>query len=74
MCALVGLQVDAIKRVRIGRLLLKGLKVGNWVALKPQQAAALFAPPEPKDAKESLGARYAPVRFGASAAANGPAR
>ena len=42
MCALVGLQVEAIKRVRIGKLQLKGLAVGNWVALKPKQAAVLF--------------------------------
>lgn len=42
MCALVGLQVDAIKRVRIGQLRLKGLQVGNWVALKPRQAGPLF--------------------------------
>ena len=42
MCALVGLRVDAIKRVRIGNLLLKGLPVGQWVRLNPPQAVSLF--------------------------------
>lgn len=42
MCAIVGLDVTAIKRVRIGRLQLKGLGVGQWVCLKPKQAGALF--------------------------------
>ena len=64
MCALVGLQVEAIKRVRIGNLRLKGLGVGNWVALKPKQAAALFQPVRPWSQQERDAARYAPVRFG----------
>ena len=68
MCALVGLKVEAIKRVRIGRLLLKGLKVGCWVSLKPKQAASLFQD-RPWETPEALAkARHAerlkPVRFG----------
>ena len=68
MCALVGLKVEAIKRVRIGRLLLKGLKVGCWVSLKPKQASSLFQD-RPWETPEALAKakhaeRYAPVRFG----------
>ena len=42
MCAEVGLQVVALKRVRIGKLRLASLAPGFWTPLKPAQAASLF--------------------------------
>lgn len=53
MCAVVGLEVAAIKRVRIGDLRLASLPVGCWSALSAANAASLIlstsarpAPPE----------------------------
>ena len=42
MLATVGLQVDAIKRVRIGKLRLASLPVGCWSSLSAAQAASMF--------------------------------
>lgn len=42
MMPIVGLQVDAIKRVRIGGLRLAGLPVGCWSPMSPAQAASLL--------------------------------
>ena len=44
MCALVGWQVTAIKRVRIGSLRLGGLAVGNWSALPEAAARDIYTP------------------------------
>ena len=43
MCAEVGLQVQALKRVRIGNLRLASLAPGFWTPLTPAQAASLFS-------------------------------
>lgn len=45
MAALVGLHVEAIKRVRIGKLRLASLPTGYWSPLSPAQAASLFLKP-----------------------------
>ena len=47
MCALVGLQVLAIKRVRIGEYRLGGLPVGCWTSLSPKVAASVLLPRHP---------------------------
>ena len=64
MCALVGLRVEAIKRTRIGKLKLLGLKTGNWVSLKPRQAASLFQHEYWKGgANRERGPAASPIRF-----------
>ena len=42
MAAIVGLKVEALKRVRIGKLRLGGLQLGCWTPLSPAQAATLL--------------------------------
>lgn len=58
MCSLVGLQVDAIKRVRIGGLRLASLANGCWTSLSPAQAATMFVKPaDPQRAGGGSGSR-----------------
>lgn len=47
MCALVGLEVLAIKRVRIGELRLGSLPNGCWSSLSPKMAGSLLLPRHP---------------------------
>ena len=58
MCAVVGLEVVALKRVRIGNLRLASLPVGCWSSLTPPMAASLLLPRHPgSKANESRKAR-----------------
>ena len=44
MCLIVGLHVEALKRVRIGKLRLASLSIGKWTPLSPANAASLLMP------------------------------
>ena len=48
MCALVGLEVIDLKRVRIGNLRLASLPTGCWSSLTPAMAASLLLPRHPR--------------------------
>lgn len=61
MCELVGLRVEAIKRVRIGGLRLGALPVGYWAPVLPANAASLLLAPQ-----GGGGAARAPSRRAAS--------
>ena len=43
MCALAGLEVKRLVRVREGELVLKGLKPGDWRYLTPEEVERLFS-------------------------------
>lgn len=52
MCALVGLEVEGIKRVRVGGLKLASIGVGYWSPLNTAQAARLLLQPAGADAQD----------------------
>lgn len=65
MLTVVGLNVEALKRVRIGKLRLGGLAPGHWSPLSPANAASLLLPSyrsasEPATALPDKAARRGP--------------
>ena len=63
MCNLLGLEVEALKRVRIGQARLGGLSIGYWSALNPKQAASLLLPSKKKARQDDAAVKSAPLRW-----------